>query len=127
MKYGSFIRPNRSFLKGGGATAKLLPFQLGKGGVAVGLGVLGVAGIATAGIDNHNQKSIGQVSYSGPARMTGMFNSGAVEAINQMTDDPEVKADMLSRMMHNSNDSVMDSIEQHGVDGQFLSAFYGMN
>ena len=122
----SFIKPNRSFASGGGVTSNILHHQLGKKGVLIGFGALGVAGVTAGAMDIKNQKEMGPVTYQGgPTRMTNMYGTGAIQAINDMTDDPEVRAEMVKNIMHD-NTSILDSIEQHGVDGQFLSAFYGM-
>ena len=122
----AFLKPNRTLAAGGGITSNIIPFQLNKKGVALGIAGLAGIGFVTAGLDNKHRMDMGPVTYQGgPARMTSQLNTGAVQAINQITDDPEVRADMLKNIMHD-NTSIMDSIEQHGVDDQFLSAFYGM-
>jgi hypothetical protein len=128
MKYGKFLKPNKSLKAGGGFTSRIIPFQLGKGGVAIGLGALAVAGIVTEGHANANRKNAGPITYqAGPARMSGVHNTGALDAIQKATDDPEVQADMIKGMMHNSTDGILESAEQYGINDQFLSAFYGMN
>ncbi len=122
-----FIKPNRTFAEGGGLTSKLIPYQLDKAGMVAGVGAVAVGGTLGAEMmRRHNQMQLGKIVYTGgPARMTDNFSSGAIEAIQQITKDPEVQADMLKKIVR-TQDSVLSNMEEFGVDDQFLSAFYGM-
>lgn len=124
---GFWFKPNKTFAEGGGLTSILIPKQLGKGGVAVGMGVLGVGAVAEQAFASHNRLKAGPIRYGGgPARMTNQFSSGMVEAINNATDDPAIKADMINHIMHNRTDGALSNLEQHGINQDFMNAFYGM-
>lgn len=124
---GVFFRPNTPWNEGGGLTAKIIPYQLTKAGIAAGMGVGAAATIGTEMFRAHNRLKMGPVSYEGgAARMTHNVTSGAVEAIAKVTDDPAVQSDILSKMLHSTGDGIINNLEEFGVDGEFVSAFYGM-
>ena len=123
---GLIFENNQTFQEGGGLTSVLLPKRLTKFGVGLGIGVGTAASMGTEMFKMHNQMKVGKVTYQGgPQRMTDNFNSGAIEAIANVTDDPKIQQEMISKVLKNS-DSLYGNIEEFGVDGAFLSAFYGM-
>lgn len=123
---GVFFDPNIPFEQGGGLTSKLIPHQLNKRGIAAGFGIMGAASIGREMFIQHNRMKMGPITYTGgPSRMTNNFSSGAVEAIQKVTKDPEVQADMLKKILR-TQDGIINNLEEYGVDGDFLSAFYGM-
>ncbi len=123
---GLLFKPNRTFAEGGGVTSILIPKNLTKVGVAAGFGVGAGAALGSEMLRQHNRIKMGPISYEGgAARMTRNITSGAVEAINEVTNDPAVRADMLSKMLR-TYDGVMNNIDEYGVDADFVSAFYGM-
>ena len=120
------LRKNLTFAEGGGATSILIPYQLNKTGIAVGMGLTGASALGVEMFRQHNRLKMGPVTYTGgPDRMTHNVTSGAVEAINEITNDPAVRADMLKKMLR-TDDGVINNLEEFGVDDQFVSAFYGM-
>ena len=123
---GLFFEPNVPLAEGGGLTSKIIPYRLTNAGIAAGFGVGAAASLGTEMLRQHNRLKMGPISYEGgPARMTHNITSGAVEAIQKVTNDPEVQADML-RKIARSDDGIINNIEEFGVDGEFISAFYGM-
>lgn len=123
---GVLFKKNLTFAEGGGLTSTIVPFQVTKAGIGVGIGLTGAAALGTEMFANHNRRKMGPVTYTGgPARMTGNFDSGAVEAIQEATNDPAVRADMLKRILR-TDDGIINNMEEYGVDAQFVSAFYGM-
>ena len=121
-----FFQPNRTVAEGGGLTSKIIPYQFSKVGIAAGFGVGAAASIGTEMLRQHNKIKMGPVSYAGgPSRMTHNVTSGAIEAINESTSDPAVRADMLRHVLK-TDDGVMNNIDEFGVDSEFVSAFYGM-
>lgn len=130
---GIIFKPNRTVAEGGGLTSKIIPYQLTKVGIGAGMAIGGAATIGKEMFANHNRIKMGPVSYQGgPARMTHNVTSGAIEAIKSSTNDPEVQADMLQKVLHYTGDSgeltgsVLGNLEEFGIDSQFMSAFYGM-
>ena len=123
---GILFKKNLTFAEGGGLTSKLVPYQLTKTGIGVGMGLTGAAALGSEMLANRNRMRMGPITYTGgPARMTNNFSSGAIEAIQEATNDPAVRADMLKRILH-TDDGIINNIEEFGVDSSFLSAFYGM-
>ena len=123
---GVLFKKNLTFAEGGGLTSKLVPYQLTKTGIGVGMGLTGAASLGSEMLANRNRMRMGPITYTGgPARMTNNFSSGAIEAIQEATNDPAVRADMLKRILH-TDDGIINNIEEFGVDSSFLSAFYGM-
>ena len=123
---GLLFKKNLSFAEGGGVTSLLVPYQLNKRGIAVGMALTGAAALGAEMFRQHNRLKMGPVTYAGgPDRMTHNVTSGAVEAINEVTNDPAVRADMLKKMLR-TTDGVINNLEEFGVDDQFVSAFYGM-
>lgn len=122
----ALFKKNLTFREGGGITSILIPNQLTKTGIAVGMGIGAAAALGTEMFANHNRRKMGPVSYEGgPARMTHNVTSGAIEAINDVTTDPAVKADMLKHILR-TDDGAINNMEEFGVDSEFISAFYGM-
>lgn len=122
----ALFKKNLTFREGGGLTSILIPNQLTKTGIVAGMGIGAAAAFGTEMLANKNRREMGPVSYQGgPARMTHNVTSGAIEAIKDATNDPEVQADMIKHMLR-TDDGVLNNIEEFGVDGQFISAFYGM-
>ena len=123
---GILFKKNLTFAEGGGLTSKLVPYQLTKTGIGVGMGIGSAAALGSEMLANRNIMKMGPITYTGgPARMTNNFSSGAIEAIQEATNDPAVRADMLKRILH-TDDGIINNIEEFGVDSSFLSAFYGM-
>lgn len=123
---GVFFEKNLTFAEGGGVTSKIIPYRLTGLGIAAGFGVGAAASLGKEMIQQHNRMKAGPVSYEGgPARMTHNVTSGAVEAIKQASNDPAVQADMLKQMTHSTD--LYGSMEEYGVDNEFVSAFYGMH
>ena len=123
---GILFKKNLTFAEGGGLTSKLVPYQLTKTGIGVGMGLTGAASLGSEMLANRNRMKMGPITYTGgPARMTNNFSSGAIEAIQEATNDPAVRADMLKRILH-TDDGIINNIEAFGVDSSFLYAFYGM-
>lgn len=123
---GILFKKNLTFAEGGGLTSKLVPYQLTKTGIGVGMGIGSAAALGSEMLANRNRMRMGPIIYTGgPARMTNNFSSGAIEAIQEATNDPAVRADMLKRILH-TDDGIINNIEEFGVDSSFLSAFYGM-
>lgn len=123
---GFLLTNNLTMAEGGGFTSKVVPKVLGKGGIAAGFALGGAATIGKEMFANHNRLKAGPMTYTGGlSRMTHKVSSGAIEAIQGVTNDPAIQADMIKKMMKN-NDTILNSLEEFGVDGQFLSAFYGM-
>ena len=123
---GILFKKNLTFAEGGGLTSKLVPYQLTKTGIGVGMGIGSAAALGSEMLANRNRMRMGPITYTGgPARMTNNFSSGAIEAIQESTNDPAVRADMLKRILH-TDDGIINNIEEFGVDSSFLSAFYGM-
>ncbi len=123
---GLFFEPNVPFAEGGGLTSKIIPYRLNKRGIAAGFGIGAAASLGTEMLIQHNRAKMGPVSYTGgPDRMTHNVTSGAVEAIQKATNDPAVQADMIRKMLR-TDDGIINNIEEFGVDGEFVSAFYGM-
>ena len=123
---GVLFKKNLTFAEGGGLTSKLVPYQLTKTGIGVGMGLTAAASLGSEMLANRNRMRMGPITYTGgPARMTNNFSSGAIEAIQEATNDPAVRADMLKRILH-TDDGIINNIEEFGVDSSFLSAFYGM-
>ena len=123
---GIFFKPNRTIAEGGGLTSKIVPYQLTKVGIGAGIGLSGAASLGKEMFIQHNKMKMGPISYTGgPDRMTHNVTSGAIEAIDKITNDPEVKADMLRKIAHTS-DGIVNNLEEYGVDSEFISAFYGM-
>lgn len=123
---GILFKKNLTFAEGGGLTSKLVPYQLTKTGIGVGMGLTAAASLGSEMLANRNRMRMGPITYTGgPARMTNNFSSGAIEAIQEATNDPAVRADMLKRILH-TDDGIINNIEEFGVDSSFLSAFYGM-
>ena len=121
------LQPNQTIQEGGGLTSVIVPKQLTKLGVGIGFGVMAGATLGVEMFKQHNKMKMGPVSYTGgPDRMTHNITSGAVEAIQQVTKDPAVQQDMIKKMMHSTNDGMLNNIDEYGVDSEFLSAFYGM-
>lgn len=122
----ALFKKNLTFREGGGLTSILIPNQLTKTGIIAGMGIGAAAAFGTEMLANKNRREMGPVSYQGgPARMTHNVTSGAIEAIKDATNDPEIQADMIKHMLR-TDDGVLNNIEEFGVDGQFISAFYGM-
>lgn len=119
------LKNNRTFSEGGGLTSILLPKQftkLGLGLFAVGSGAVSFGKEALA---SHNKLAMGDIIYTGgPARMTNNFSSGAIEAIKDVTSDPALQADMLKKVTKTTE--FLGGIEEYGVDGEFISSFFGM-
>ena len=123
---GILFKKNLTFAEGGGLTSKLVPYQLTKTGIGVGMGIGSAAALGSEMLANRNRMRMGPITYTGgPARMTNNFSSGAIEAIQESTNDPAVRADMLKRILH-TDDGIINNIEEFVVDSSFLSAFYGM-
>lgn len=123
---GILFKKNLTFAEGGGLTSKLVPYQLTKTGIGVGMGITSAAALGSEMLANRNRMRMGPITYTGgPARMTNNFSSGAIEAIQEATNDPAVRADMLKRILR-TDDGIINNIEEFGVDSSFLSAFYGM-
>lgn len=124
---GAFLTNNIPFNEGGGLTSVLIPKRLTKAGIGSMFALSGAASIGKEMFIASNIRKMGPVSYTGgPARMTNSFDSGAIQAIKQATKDPNVQQDMLRKILKSSNDGIIKNLEEYGVDGQFLSAFYGM-
>ena len=124
---GAFLTNNVPFNEGGGLTSVLVPKRLTKAGIGGMFALSGAASIGKEMFIASNIRKMGPVSYTGgPARMTDSFDSGAIQAIKQATKDPNVQQDMLRKILKSSNDGIIKNLEEYGVDGQFLSAFYGM-
>ena len=122
----ALFKKNLTFREGGGLTSILIPNQLTKTGIIAGMGIGAAAAFGTEMLANKNRREMGPVSYQGgPARMTHNVTSGAIEAIKDVTNDPEIQADMIKHMLR-TDDGVINNIEEFGVDEQFISAFYGM-
>lgn len=122
---GLFIN-NLTFEEGGGITSKLIPKQLSKTGLKVGVGISAAVSLGKEMVSQHNRLKAGPITYGGGlTRMTTKINSGALEAIQDVTNDPQIQADMLKKILR-TRDNVISNVEEYGVDGQFLSAFYGM-
>lgn len=122
---GVFFEPNLTIAEGGGLTSKIVPYRLTGAGIAAGFGVGAAASFGKEIFAHSNRLKMGPVTYAGgPARMTRNVTSGAVEAIKEATNDPTVQADMLRKMI--KTDEFVGSLEEYGVDGEFISAFYGM-
>jgi len=123
---GFLFNKNLTFAEGGGFTSKIVPYQLSKIGIGVGMGLSGAAALGSEMVANHNRMRMGPISYEGgPARMTHNITSGAIEAIKEATDDPAVQRDMLRKILRQT-DEIGGNLEEFGVDDQFLAAFYGM-
>jgi hypothetical protein len=123
---GALLKKNLTFSEGGGITSMIVPYQLGKAGIGIGMGISAASAIGTEMFRQHNRLKMGPMKYvGGPDRMTHNVTSGAVEAIKEVTNDPTVQADMLKKMLR-TTDGVLNNLEEFGVDGQFVSAFYGM-
>lgn len=122
----ALFKKNLTFREGGGLTSILIPNQLTKTGIIAGMGIGAAAAFGTEMLASKNRREMGPVSYQGgPARMTHNVTSGAIEAIKDVTNDPEIQADMIKHMLR-TDDGVINNIEEFGVDEQFISAFYGM-
>lgn len=123
---GIFLENNVPWNEGGGLTSKIIPKRLTGAGIAVGMVAGGAASLGKEMLTAHNRIKAGPIKYTGgPARMTHNVTSGAVEAIQQVTNDPEIQADMLKKITKDTS-SIMTNIEEFGIDGDFVSAFYGM-
>jgi len=124
---GIFLEPNRTYEEGGGLTSILIPHRLTKVGIGAGFALGAGASLGSEMLRQHNRMKMGPISYEGgPARMTHNVTSGAVEAIQQATSDPNVQSDMLAKMLHTTDEGIINNIDEFGVDADFVSAFYGM-
>lgn len=122
----TFFEDNQTFQEGGGLTSKLLPKRLTKIGVFAGMGIGVGVGVGKEMFKMHNRLKAGPATYQGgPVRMTDNFDSGAVEAIANISKDPKIQQDMLKHTLR-EKDSLFGNIEEFGVDEQFMQAFYGM-
>lgn len=124
---GVFFEKNIPFEEGGGITSKIIPYRFTKAGIGAGFAISGAAALGKEMLVQHNKVKMGPVSYGGgPARMTNNLSSGAIEAIKEVTKDPQVQQDMLRKVLHDSDSGIVNNLEEYGVDGEFISAFYGM-
>ena len=108
----------------------LTPYTLTGGGkFALGAFIVGGTAIST-GLASRNRGRAGKMTYkNGMTRMTGSFNSGAVEAMKRGSHgDYAVFADMVKRnTLHNFGiANKLEHIDDYGADAAFVSALYGM-
>ena len=68
------------------------------------------------------------VTYEpGMQRMTKPLNRGVVQSMMEAANgDPHIFSDMAKRVVKTGNNPVSNVLDDFGVDGQFISAFYGM-
>ena len=95
-----FFEDNQTFQEGGGFTSKLLPKRLTKAGIFAGMGIGVGVGVGKEMFKMHNRLKAGPTTYQGgPVRMTDNFDSGAVEAISNVTKDPKIQQEMIKNML----------------------------
>lgn len=111
---------------GGGLSSILMPVKASALGVGVIAGGAGLIGGTSAMLQTRNSNKMGRITYSGgPARMTGSFTSGGVEAMMRASQgNYSVFSDMASDAV--TNDGLAGKIENYGVTPQFVSALYNM-
>lgn len=120
----AFIQNNQTFAEGGGLTSYILPYRMGPASIGLTFSSMYAVKLGQDLWAEHNKLKAGPIRYTGgPARMTSNFDSGIVEAIRDVSDDPAVQQDMLKRTMKSSGIGHLDT---YGVDGDFVAAFYGM-
>ena len=110
----------------GGWSSLLVPRKVNPLGAGVILGGMTAVNVAKEGLKLYNVATTGKVHYQGgPARMTSNFTSGAVEAMNRVSQgDYQAFSEMASAVM--TPNSLGGKIETYGVTPKFVSAIYGM-
>lgn len=120
----ALFTPN-TIANGGGLSSILIPYNTTVLGTVAAVGAIGMASMGAEGVKGHNRIKMGKVSYGGgPARMTGSFTSGAVEAMNNAADgNYQVFSDMASHVI---NKGGYGKLETYGATPELVSALYGM-
>jgi hypothetical protein len=102
--------------------------KIGLGGAMAGVAAMGAMSLAPPLLAAHNKAKLGPVTYEpGMQRMTKPFNRGVVQSMMEAANgDPHIFSDMAKRVVKTGNNPVSNVLDDFGVDGQFISAFYGM-
>ena len=109
----------------GGLSAFAVPWKLSGAGVAVALGGATGIGLLNQGVQTRNRVNLGKVSYSTPARMTGSFDSGVVQAMRRASGgNYNAFSDMAEEVV--SSPGIIPKIEDYGATPELISALYHM-
>lgn len=125
MKRAKLIRKN-SFTDGGGISSLLVPVQLTGTGAALVTGATTAFSLAKTAQQGFNKAKTGYVTYSnGPVRMTGSFNSGAVETMKRASGgNYRIFSEMAENVL--TGDRAFDKLETYGATPELISALYNM-
>lgn len=110
----------------GGITALLVPKQLSPKGLVLGTIGMGLVGIGKGMVDAASRKSYGRISYEGGmARMTGTFNSRAVESMMQGSGgNYSAFSDMAQHVV--KRPGLINALNDNGATPQMIAALYHM-
>lgn len=104
----------------GGWSSLLIPRQVNAAGAALIVGGGALIGVGHEGVKGHNAMKLGKVSYGGMARMTGSYNSGAVQAMHRASGGNYAAfSDMAEEV-------VGGRLETYGATPELISSLYHM-
>lgn len=123
---GKALTEPNTIANGGGLSSILVPRRFTAGGAAIVLGGIGSANVANEGIKARNRAKLGRISYvGGPARMTGSYTSGAVQAMHKASGgNYAVFSDMAEEMVQGPG--IGGIVENYGATPELVSALYHM-
>lgn len=102
--------------------------EIGTSGTIGGIAALGMMAVGRPLLQAANSAKLGPVTYeAGMSRMTKPLNRGVVKSMMEAANgDQHIFADMARRVVKTGNNPISNVIDDFGVDGRFISAFYGM-
>lgn len=123
---GKILTEPNTIANGGGLSSLLIPRRFTPLGAGVALGGIGAISMANVGIQARNKALMGKVSYgAGPARMTGSYTSGAVNAMHRASGgNYAVFSDMAEEVVKGGG--MMGSIETYGATPELVASLYHM-
>ena len=117
-----FTRPGKGI-----SNMEFVPRVFTGPGVALAIGLTGLASIASDAHYGAGASKVGRVSYAdGPAKMTKSFTSGAVEAMNEAANGDYAVFSEMAAPMFKSNNQVARVIDDYGANPAMIRSVYGM-
>lgn len=123
---GKVLTKPNTIENGGGLSSVLIPRRVNAaGGIAI-VGGLGAVSLAHEGFKGHNRAKLGKVTYAnGPARMTGSFTSGAVQAMHRASNGNYAAfSDMAEEVVQGGG--IIGGLDTYGATPELISALYHM-
>jgi hypothetical protein len=123
---GRVLTEPNTIANGGGLSSYLVPRRLTAPGAAIVLGGMGTISLANEGIKGRNKALMGKVSYvGGPARMTGSYTSGAVDAMHRASGGNYAAfSDMAEEVVQSRG--VTGVLDTYGATPALISSLYNM-